>query len=145
MKKKKLVVFTGEFDLTKNIGGICFKKCGEFVLHEDHMRVHICRTNSTDRHVVYAHVVDDKVVYIGESSDTLRNRLRLYLTHSGSTNVRVRKHIREELQKGKKAETYYYKPETIMIEGVLSVNPYVGIEQALIRMMDKTLNIKDVA
>jgi hypothetical protein len=57
----------------------------------------------------------------------------------------VRKHIREELQKGKKAETYYYKPETIMIEGVLSVNPYVGIEQALIRMMDKTLNIKDVA
>ena len=46
---------------------------------------------------------------------------------------------------GKKIEIYYYKPESILVEGVLSVNPYVGIEQSLIALLDPPLNDKNVA
>lgn len=143
--KKKLIVLCAEYNITKEIGGICFKKGGDFFMSNQDLRANICRSGTKDRHIVYAHVIDDEVVYIGESSHSFRDRMRLYICHEGSTNVRVRKFIKEKLTEGKKVEIYYYKPKTIVVDNVLVVNPYVGIEQALIRIIGKKLNKKDVA
>lgn len=143
--KRKLITFTNNYTETKVIGGLCFKKAGEFVFAGGHLQVNICRASSKDEHIVYAHVIHGEVVYIGESSDTFCNRIRLYLIHDGSTNVRVRNFLMTEILKGKSVDIYYYKPATITVDGVLKVNPYVGIEQALISLVRPSLNIKDVA
>ena len=98
-----------------------------------------------DSHVVYAHVINGSIKYIGECSVTFRSRMRLYITHSGSTNVYVRKAILQALGKGLSVETYYYKPQMITLTTGLTINPYVGIEQALIKKLRlKLINKKDV-
>lgn len=128
-----------------DIGGLIFKKRGEFVFVGDNLQANICQSGNKERHIVYAHVVDNVVVYIGESSHTFQNRMRLYIIHNGSTNVEVRKHIKEELTKGKKVDIYYYKPKAILIDNVLAVNPYISIEQTLISLLKPILNKKDTA
>ena len=145
MKKRKLTILVADSLINKSICGLVFKKRGEFVLNSGEMQATICKSGNTDSHIIYAHVVDGEVVYIGESSTTFRNRMRLYLTHEGSTNVRVREHLMKELVAGKKVEIYYYKPATVVIDSTLTVNPYVSIEQAIIGKLRPILNKKDTA
>jgi len=141
----KLVYPLIDLGITKTIAGLVFKKGSEFFLDNGGLKVRICDSGKEDRHIVYVHVADDKPVYVGESSHTFCNRMRLYIIHTGSTNVRVREFIKQQLADGKKVETYYYKPVTILIDGVLEINPYNGIEQAIIRFVGSALNKKDVA
>ena len=143
--KRKVVSICMDHTQTMLIGGLLFKKAGDFILSNGGPQLKICGQSRVDRHVVYAHVIDGVVSYIGESSTSLHDRVRLYITHDGSTNVRVLKAINDELMAGKKVEVYYYKPTMIVIDGVLSINPYVGIEQALIGCVKPALNKKNVA
>ncbi len=129
-----------------HICGICFDHAGEFIRVNGELQFNVSRLKEKMTHIVYAHVVDGKVFYIGESSITFRGRMRLYITHSGSTNVRARKFIKRFLKHGHKVETFCYKPGTILVDGVLEVNPYVGVEQALIKKLGrKLINKKDTA
>ena len=43
----------------------------------------------------------------------------------------------------KEIETYLYKPENVLIEGLM-INPYIGIEQKLINELNPILNRKNV-
>ncbi len=127
-----------------NIGGLVFEKAGEFIFKMGCLLANIGWSESKHQHFVYAHVVAGRVVYVGESSRTLLNRMYLYITHKGSTNVRVRTAHIADLQAGQKVEIYFYKPQAVLIDGVLSVNPYIGVEQALISKLKPILNRKDV-
>ena len=99
--------------------------------------------NSKKRHVIYAHCVDKEIVYIGETSNTFYKRMYYYCNHKGATNVRVRSYLKEKFLQGKVIETFVYKPEDVIIEG-LTINPYVGIEQKLINDLNPILNRKNV-
>jgi hypothetical protein len=109
------------------------------------LQFEVSQSCQNQSHVVYAHFVDGRVFYIGESSKTFRSRMRLYITHQGSTNVRVRKFIKRFLRHGRKVETFMYKPGAVLVDGLILVNPYVGVEQQLIKVLGrKIINKKDV-
>lgn len=144
MSKAKLTAMVTSFGTKMNIGGLVFEKAGEFIFKMGCLLANIGWSESKHQHFVYAHVVAGRVVYVGESSRTLLNRMYLYITHKGSTNVRVRTAHIADLQAGQKVEIYFYKPQAVLIDGVLSVNPYIGVEQALISKLKPILNRKDV-
>lgn len=129
------------------MGNLLFKKGGEFVLSEE-KKLQFLALDKYEKftHIVYAHFVDGKVFYIGESSNTFRDRMRLYITHDGKTNIMVRGAVKKYLINGCRVETFVFKPHHVVVNGTLLVNPYVGVEQALIKMYKKHLiNKKDVA
>jgi hypothetical protein len=109
------------------------------------LQFEVSQTCQDETHIVYAHFVDGRIFYVGESAKTFRSRMRLYIIHQGSTNVRVRKFIKRFLRHGRKVETFIYKPDTVLVDGVLPVNPYVGVEQKIIKILGrKIINKKDV-
>ena len=104
------------------------------------------RMDGDSRHYIYAHYVNDELVYIGESSDLLKRRMNFYCCHPGITNERVRKHFNEEFKKKPSSDicTFIHMPEKIVVSETITVNPYVAIEQTLISMLKPKLNRKDV-
>ena len=136
----------------KTIKGLKFEYGGEFNFvynssttnHSAYRPEFNCETeHKNKRHVIYAHCVDDKIVYIGETSNTFYKRMYYYCNHKGPTNVRVRDYFEKQYIEGKEIETYLYKPENVLIEGLM-INPYIGIEQKLINELNPILNHKDV-
>lgn len=95
------------------------------------------------RHLVYAHVVDGIVVYIGETSNTFHKRMYYYCNHKGNTNVRVREYFKEQILNGKEVKTYIYIPEEVTICGH-KIPTYIGVEQKLIDLIRPELNRKNV-
>ena len=83
------------------IEGLDFFRVVEFFKDKDnHLKSKIIpndeeRIDGTSRYYVYAHYVEDELVYIGESSDMLKRRMNYYCCHVGMTNVRVRKYFNE--------------------------------------------------
>ena len=125
-----------------NIKGLQFKYGGSFDF--TYRPEFVCESEQKDkRHVIYAHCVDNEIVYIGETSNTFYKRMYYYCNHKGLTNLRVRNYFKEKFYEGKEIETYLYKPENVLIEG-LTINPYVGIEQKLIDELNPILNRKNV-
>ena len=125
-----------------NIKGLNFKYGGSFdFTYKPEFRVQ--SEHKGKRHVIYAHCVDDKIVYIGETSNTFYKRMYYYCNHKGPTNVRVRSYFKDKFLEGKSIDTFLYKPEKVIVEG-LEVNPYIGIEQKLINELNPILNRKNV-
>ena len=134
------------------IEGLDFIRMAEFFKDDNnHLRVKITpnddeRMDGESRHYIYAHYVEDELVYIGESSDLLKRRMNFYCSHPGVTNERVRKYFNEQFKKKPTSDicTFIHMPQSFYITESITINPYVAIEQALISMLKPTLNRKDV-
>jgi len=144
-KNQKRTYLVSEYNQEKKIEGLAFIKSGEFLIVDNQLKLKISKTVAEQKHVVYIHLIDGKIVYVGETSRTLRERMILYIIHSGQTNVRVRTHIKKRLLKGSKCEIFSFKPEIIIINNKIKINPYISIEQALIKNLgNPLLNRKNV-
>lgn len=134
------------------IEGLDFYRLAEFYKDEkNHLKCRVTpneeeRMDGDSRHYIYAHYVNDKLVYIGESSDLLKRRMNFYCCHPGITNERVRKYFNEKFKKKPSSDicTFIHMPEKIVVSETITVNPYVAIEQTLISMLKPKLNRKDV-
>ena len=134
------------------IEGLDFYRLTEFYKDDkNHLKCKVTpneeqRMDGDSRHYIYAHYVNDELVYIGESSDLLKRRMNFYCCHPGITNERVRKHFNEEFKKKPSSDicTFIHMPEKIVVSETITVNPYVAIEQTLISMLKPKLNRKDV-
>jgi hypothetical protein len=134
------------------IEGLDFYRLVEFYKDEgNHLRCKITpneeeRMDGTSRLYIYAHYVEDELVYIGESSDILKRRMNYYCSHVGMTNVRVRKYFNEQFKRKPTSDicTFIHMPEQICISESVTINPYVAIEQTLINILKPKLNRKDV-
>ncbi len=147
IKNRRITITVPEYNSSIVLGGLRFEKGGEFVVGADGgLQFNVSRSVEKDTHIVYAHFVDGRIFYIGESSKTFRDRMRLYIIHKGSTNVLVRRFIKRFLRNGRKVETFVFKPSIVTINEGLPINPYVGVEQTLIKIYRRQLvNRKDVA
>ena len=134
------------------IEGLDFYRLAEFYKDDkNHLKCKVTpneeqRMDGDSRHYIYAHYVNDELVYIGESSDLLKRRMNFYCCHPGITNERVRKYFNEEFKKKPSSDicTFIHMPEKIVVSETITVNPYVAIEQTLISMLKPKLNRKDV-
>ena len=134
------------------IEGLDFFRVVEFIKDKDnHLRCKIIpnddeRIDGMSRYYVYAHYVEDELVYIGESSDMLKRRMNFYCCHVGMTNVRVRKYFNDQFKRKKTSDicTFIHLPGQICLSEAITINPYVSVEQALIHKLKPKLNRKDV-
>ena len=125
-----------------NILGLEFVEGAKFYAEDGKLRFE-SRDNCKNKHVVYAHTIDEEIVYVGETSNTFYQRMYYYCNHKGRTNVRVREYMMDMIEEGREVKTYMHKPEQILYESV-KINPYVAIEQALIDKIKPILNRKNV-
>lgn len=91
---------------------------------------------------VYAFVVDDVVVYIGLTNNSLRTRFDQYRRgHKKQlTNARVKKLITRELSGGRQVRVLVATPKPLDWNG-LPVNAAAGLEAGLIQMIGPTWNL----
>ena len=122
---------------------ISFDNAASFYLEDEKIKVHVNNKYKDIRHLVYAHVVDGKVVYIGETSNAFSKRMYYYCNHKGNTNVRVREYFKEQILEGKVVETYINVPKEVIISGH-NIKTYIGVEQKLIDLVRPKLNRKNV-
>ena len=127
-------------DLTKEklVGNYCFEKIGEYSLQNNDMISNdIGFTKEIlkkRKKLVYAFVVDDLVMYIGKTKQGFKRPLSYYRDYINSKKKRaVHEGIREVISKNKieifaRVFEYDIKVENIEIK----INPYVGVEEALI-------------
>ena len=134
------------------VEGLDFHRAAEFYKDDNnHLRVRFPKDEvgenfEDSRHCIYAHYVNDVLVYIGETSDTFKRRMYYYCSHKGITNVRVRNYFNEEFKKKARTDiaTFIHIPSRISISESLSINPYVALEQELINCLKPFLNRKNV-
>ena len=134
------------------IEGLDFYRAVEFFKDEkNHLKFKLIENedeyiNEESRHYIYAHFVEDELVYIGESSDILKRRMNFYCSHPGITNERVRRYFNEQFKKKPTSDisTFIHLPGPICVTESVTINPYVAIEQTLISMLKPSLNRKDV-
>jgi len=91
---------------------------------------------------VYSFVVDDLVMYVGLTNDSLRTCLDQYRRgHEGQrTRARVKKLIGKTLSDGKRVKILVATPEPLEWRG-LPVNTAAGLEAGLIQMIRPPWNI----
>jgi excinuclease UvrABC nuclease subunit len=91
---------------------------------------------------IYAFALDDIIVYIGLTNNSLRNRFEQYRRgHEGQrTNARVNKLIAKALSQGHKVKALMATPEPLEWHG-LPVNTAAGLEASLIQMIRPPWNI----
>lgn len=111
---------------------IGFIKVGEWVL--DGSFNHTIKTHLESRSLLYSFVSDSKVLYIGKTADTLKNRMNGYKNAGGSqrTNIRVKKEIIECLKKKKGVFIYILIDDAKLTFKNYSISLAAGLEDNLI-------------
>jgi hypothetical protein len=84
---------------------------------------------------LYAFCIDDHVLYIGKTTQSLRRRLVGYCKpgHTQATNIRCHNSIRVELTKGEEITILAFTPSDLLQFGGFEINLAAGLEDSLIR------------
>jgi hypothetical protein len=90
---------------------------------------------ATARNVLYAFVVDGKLMYVGKTVQSLRARMAGYKTPgpTQSTNIRNNKNIVESLTKGQQVEISVLPDNGLLHYGGFHVNLAAGLEDSVVR------------
>ncbi|HEY7428860.1 MAG TPA: hypothetical protein VH682_31810 [Gemmataceae bacterium] len=83
--------------------------------------------------VLYAIVVAEEVVYIGETGNPLHERIDCYKNATKSTNLKVKKTILEGLGEGKRAEIFVLVDNIYFRYGECHLVLKAGVDNELIR------------
>ncbi len=111
---------------------IGFIKIGEWNLKSNFK--HTITKNLEKRNLLYSFVSDSKVLYIGKTADTLKNRMNGYKNAGGSqrTNIRVKKEIIELLGKNKDVHIYILIDDANLAFKKYKISLAAGLEDNLI-------------
>jgi len=120
-----------------------FKKIGEYCLVNNELersyKEFTKELISKEWKLVYAFIVDDLVMYIGKTKQGLCRPLSYHRDYNNNKKTRgVHKGIREVVKNNKIIEVFARVFKPIPFE-ILKINPYVGVEEALILIYNKQL------
>ena len=120
-----------------------FKKIGEYCLVNNELersyKEFTKELISKEWKLVYAFIVDDLVMYIGKTKQGLCRPLSYHRDYNNNKKTRgVHKGIREVVKNNKIIEVFARVFKPIPFE-ILDINPYVGVEEALILIYNKQL------
>ena len=133
-----------EVGLTTNredLEAIGFEEVGSWRLHGDDPRFVLNRLSDAAP-VLYAFVIDARVMYVGKTVRTLGQRLYGYQKGAGTqrTNIRVRNEIRQVLSKGHTVGILaFHEPRTLRL-GRFALNLPAALEDDVIRTIDPAWN-----
>ena len=114
-----------------NIG---FKKAGEWALNDDTSIVFNLDDSSLSTNILYAFVCDKKILYVGKSKRTIKERMANYKNAdaSQSTNVKVKQKIVELLQNNSTVEIYMFTDSGLLQYGPFAINLSAGLEDSIV-------------
>lgn len=118
-----------------------FKACGSWNIANDKINYDIdCATHLMN--VLYAFIVEGKVMYIGKTNRSLPTRLAGYkkLSRTQSTNIKNNRNICECLKCGKRVEIYFLPDNGLLKYGSFHLNVAAGLKDSLIRELAPVWN-----
>lgn len=122
----------------KQIG---FKAAGAWTLVENEILCELIE-HSTASKVLYAFVVDEQLMYVGKTTQTLRKRMAGYRKPGGtqSTNINNHRNIRDCLANGRQVEVYALPDNGLSFHGPFHLDVAAGLEDSLIRDLSPPWN-----
>jgi hypothetical protein len=119
-----------------------FTVAGCWKLSGDALEFELSVELASARNVLYAFVVDDGLMYVGKTVDTLRKRMYGYKNPGAtqSTNIRNNAKIRESLAQGRRVEILALPDNGLLHYGGFHVNLAAGLEDSLVRDLMPTWN-----
>ena len=127
-------------ELTKKdlVDNYCFEKIGEYSLQNNDMISNdigfVKEILNKRKKLVYAFVVDDLVMYVGKTKQGFKRPLSYHRDYNNSKKKRaVHEGIREVISENKIEIFARVFEDDIKVENIkIKINPYVGVEEALI-------------
>jgi len=97
---------------------------------------------ATARNVLYAFVVDEDLMYVGKTIQSLRSRMAGYKTPglTQSTNIKNHAKIRDALAEGKRVDLYVLPDNGLLYYGGFHVNLAAGLEDSLVKQLTPAWN-----
>ena len=122
-----------------NIG---FKKAGKWELVNNTAVDFDLNESSSHKNVLYAFISGSKILYIGKSKRTLKERMANYKNAdpSQSTNVKVKGKIIELLNKKLPVDIYVFSDSGLLKYGPFAISLSAGLEDSLIEAIKPELN-----
>jgi len=118
-----------------------FRRCGNWIVEADCLKCALIDSASAPN-VLYAFVSEGKVLYIGKTVRSLKQRMYNYQKPgpSQSTSIRGNKLIKDVVTLGKSVEVYALPDNGLLHYGGFHVNLAAGLEDALIATLKPAWN-----
>jgi hypothetical protein len=137
-----------EVDLQTKQGGVSiiqtlgFEDSGYWFLENNNIDFKLFKPQK-ETNILYAFVVDDEVVYIGKSVQSLFKRMYLYKNFGPSqyTNIRNHASIKDCLDQGKTVRVYAFIQQVPMEYKGIPINLAAGLEDNLISILKPLWNM----
>jgi hypothetical protein len=137
-----------EVDLQTKKGGVSiiqtlgFEDSGCWFLENNNIAFKLFKSQK-ETNILYAFVVDDEVVYIGKSVQSLFKRMYLYKNFGPSqyTNIRNHSSIKNCLDQGKTVRVYAFVQQVPMEYKGIPINLAAGLEDNLISILKPLWNM----
>lgn len=126
----------------KRLSDIGFTKVGEWK-NENSVFKYDIENHLQEKNLLYAFIINKEVLYIGKTTDTLKNRMNGYKNASGSqkTNVRIKAKIIEKLFQFK-VEIYILIDKENLTFGKYKISLASGLEDNLIASITPKWNFR---
>lgn len=117
---------------------IGFKPAGRWSLTNQVLRLEVKPAVMHEQNVLYAFVVDNALMYIGKTTQSLIKRMQGYrspasnVERGGSTNIKNNRNIIDALTTGANVHIYVLHNMPVQHHGEFSVNLAAGLEDGLI-------------
>jgi hypothetical protein len=120
---------------------IGFRMCGKWQLEVDRLKC-ILEDDAPAKNILYAFVCQGKVLYIGKTVRSLKQRMYGYQNPGPTqfTNIEGKKHICKALASGKCVEVYALPDNGLLYYGGFHVNLAAGLEDSLIAQLKPEWN-----
>lgn len=125
---------------------IGFKQAGRWLLTNQVLRLELKPTVMHEQNVLYAFVVDNALMYIGKTTQSLIKRMQGYrspasnVEQGGSTNIKNNRNIINALAKGANVHIYVLHNLPVQHHGEFPLNLAAGLEDSLISSLTPLWN-----
>jgi hypothetical protein len=111
-----------------------FKKVGALQISNNEISLHLFEELPI-KNYLYGFISENKIKYIGQSTQSPNKRLTGYISPgpSQNTNIRINRLINQALQNNKCVDIYVFFPQEKVIYKEFEVNISAGLENVLIK------------
>lgn len=127
--------------MIKELKEIGFFNVGDWVYKNETLK-HSCTKLPEGKNALYAFVMNEAVLYVGKTTNTLKKRLSQYeKAHSTQrTNLKIHDNILELLKKKERVEIYVFVDSTQKTIGRFELNLSAGLEDSIINTLNPKWN-----
>lgn len=119
-----------------------FRHVGDWKMNEEKLQFNLDSTCASLKNVLYAFISDEKVMYIGKTTQPLKKRMYGYQNPgpTQSTNIKANAFITQMVLTGKQVEIHALPDNGLLHYGGFHVNLAAGLEDSIVSTLKPTWN-----